>query len=102
VTLHAGPISARLTYRWLRRQPRSSGDRYLEVAWNGELDDDTSEALLAVDLQCKTIDAETPGRLRVRTRSSRGRPHHRKVARLMARLLRTAARSGIAMTVRVY
>ena len=99
MTLH---ISARLTYRWLRRQPRSSGDRYLEVSKACSASDMSASSSPSHDLPCKTIDAETPGLLWVRTRSSYGRPHHREVARLLARLLRTAARSGVAMVVRSY
>lgn len=83
--LHAGPVSSRHAYRWLRRCPRDPRDVHLRVCWpvgepgskptgrqpSAALPAATHAALHA--LPCKTLDDETPGRWLVRTRSWYGR-----------------------------
>ena len=91
-TLIAGPVDARLAYRWLRRQaPDLGGDTYLTIRWpvdnpadalgpswcpTEELPDATHDALWALDLAAKTLNWGS-GRFEVRTRCWRRRAQPR-------------------------
>lgn len=115
--LVSGDVSPRTAYRWLRSLPRTYGDVYIAVVWPEELGDDTTAALHSLDMPCKTLDDETPGKWAGRTRFWRGsqrrsdatlwvdgRGRDRELgmhyATLLSRLLRASHRDGTPLLVR--
>jgi hypothetical protein len=107
----AGPASARVVYRKLRRiRVNNWGDVHLLVEWLGRLPGPVDDALIEFDMQCKTLRPLHANSHRVRTRCWAGRGsraygpsagtasdkwHGRAVSRALAALLRAAHAHGV-------